>query len=295
MNALLSTLRTRPLLCDGGMGTQLMLRGLASGACGEAWNIEQPAKVREVHAAYRAAGCDLLTTNTFGGSRPALAKHHQAEQLLRLNQAGASVARQACDGAFVLGDIGPLGEFLEPLGDLTLEQAADFFTEQATALRQGGADGVIVETMADPTELACAVRAARALGDWPVLATFAYQSADAQSFHTMMGAGVDHAVKSAVEAGASVVGANCGTDLSLDAYLRLTEQLAAAAGDIPVIVQPNAGKPHVVGDRTEYPATPSDMAAYVPRLLAAGARIVGGCCGTTPAHLAAMKRLMPKA
>lgn len=282
-------LARRPLLCDGAMGTQLMAAGLKPGSCGELWNVDNAPAVEVIHRRYRAAGCDLITTNTFGGTITALERHALAARCDELNRAGAAVARKAAgDDGWVLGDIGPFGGFLEPLGDTTPQQLHAIFAQQAKALAAGGADGFIVETMADPNELAIAVKACKSAAKLPVIATYAFGHADGGTFRTMMGTTVADAIKAALDAGADIVGANCGTALSLDDYLKLAGQLVAAAGKTPVILQPNAGSPKQVGDKLVYVATPQDMAAIVPKLLAEGVRVIGGCCGTTPDHLKAM-------
>lgn len=285
-------LDSRPLLCDGAMGTQLMSAGLSAGACGERWNVQRPQVVAAIHGSYRAAGCDCVITNTFGGTRYALDRHGAGDEVLSLNRAGAQVARRGAPGAIVLGDVGPFGDFLEPMGDMTAGRLEAIFLEQARALADGGADGVIVETMSDPSEMALAIGAARRVGDWPIVATYAFARAEG-AFRTMMGTDVSAAMRSAIDAGADVVGANCGTGLSLTDYLELARQLVVAAAGTPVIMQPNAGAPHTVDGKLYYDATPAQMADLVPRLLSTGVRMLGGCCGTTPDHLTAMARALP--
>ena len=286
---LLQRLEHGTLVCDGGMGTQLMARGMTPGYCSEMWNIEQPAHVRAIHQAYRDAGCDLLTTNTFGGTRSSLAKHNHGDLVDQLNRAGAQLARSVADDrCLVLGDVGPFGDFLEPVGDATPEQLTEIFTEQLQALKAGGADAVVIETMSEPAELAIAIRAAKSLGDWPVIATFAFAHGEAGVFRTMMGTSVADAVKAVIDAGADVVGANCGTSLSLEDYVTLANHLVGVAGRTPVIVQPNAGTPQTVNGNLVYGATPENMADLARKLISAGVKIVGGCCGTNPDHLRAM-------
>lgn len=282
-----------PLVCDGAMGTQLLARGLAGGECGMLWNVNRAADVRAVHDAYRSAGCDLITTNSFGGSASALDRHGLADRVAELNRAAAQNAADAGGGkGWVLGDVGPFGGFIEPLGDTTADELRDIFSAQVAALLAGGADAILVETMSDPAEAAIGVEAAKSCGaDVPVIATYAFQKSGPGLFHTMMGTGVEQAVKAALESGAEVVGANCGTALSLDDYVELAKQIVAASGGAHVIIQPNAGAPRMEDGRTIYDATPDVMAATASRLLAAGVRIVGGCCGTTPRHLAAMSAI----
>ena len=287
---LLQELSRRPLVCDGAMGTQLFARGLASGACGMTWNVERPSDVGGIHLAYRNAGCDLITTNSFGGSRFALKLHGLENRVAELNRAAAQVARAAAgDNGWVLGDVGPFGDFLEPVGDVTADELREAFRAQIAALIEGGADAILVETMSDPAEAVVGVEAAKACAaDVPVIVTYAFQKSAPGEFRTMMGTSAAEAMQRATNAGAEIVGANCGTGLSLDDYVELAGQLVAAAGHAIVIVQPNAGSPRTENGRTIYNATPEQMAATAARLLAAGVRIVGGCCGTTPEHLAAM-------
>lgn len=281
-------LARHPLLVDGGMGTQLQRLGLAPGAAGEFWNVAHPDHVRSVHRAYRAAGAALLTTNTFGGTACVLAGHGAGARVHELNLAGARLAREiAGDEAWVLGDIGPFGGMLEPLGDALHDEVIVAFGEQAAALLAGGADALLVETMSDPVEAALAVAAAKSAGAELVVATFTFQQS-ASGYRTMMGTTVADALAGIIDAGADIVGANCGTGLGLDDYVRLTGELAAAAAGHPVLVQPNAGSPRLVDGQICYDESAAQFAAAVPRLLAAGARMVGGCCGSTPEHIAAM-------
>jgi 5-methyltetrahydrofolate--homocysteine methyltransferase len=276
------------------MGTQLLARGLASGTCGMLWNVDRPGDVGGIHLAYRNAGCDLITTNSFGGSRFALELHGLAARGPELNRAAAQVARAVAgpDG-WVLGDVGPFGDFLEPVGDTTAEELRDAFRVQMAALVEGGADAILVETMSDPAEAVVGIEAAKSCSpDVPVIATYAFQKTAPGGFRTMMGTSAAEAVRRATGAGAEIVGANCGTGLSLDDYVELAGQLVAAAGDATVIVQPNAGSPRTENGRTVYDATPEEMAATATRLLAAGVRVIGGCCGTTPEHLAAISRAL---
>lgn len=277
-----------PLTCDGAMGTQLIQRGMDTNECGMAWNAARPADIMAVHQAYRDAGCRLITTNSFGGTRSMLERHGMATMVAEWNRLAARIAAEVAgpDG-WVLGDVGPFGDFLEPMGDTTVEQLEAIFREQIEALVAGGADAILVETMSDPGELCAGVRAATAVTTLPVVATFTYQKS-AGGFRTMMGTSVAEAMATAYGAGASIVGANCGTDLSLDDYLELGRQMVAAANGRPTILQPNAGAPLLVDGKIHYHATPAEMADLARQLRASGISIVGGCCGTSPAHLAAM-------
>lgn len=291
---LLEELARRPLLCDGAMGTQLLARGLGAGECGMLWNLDRPGDVGGVHLAYRNAGCDLITTNSFGGSRFPLARHGLEGRVAQLNRAAAQVARAAAgDAGWVLGDVGPFGDFLEPVGDTSAAELREAFQTQMTALLAGGADALLVETMSDPEEAIVGIEAARLCGtSIPVIATFTFQKTAAGEFRTMMGTTAADAVQRVIAAGADIVGTNCGTGLSLDDYVELAGKLVGAAGPVPVIVQPNAGAPVSEDGRTVYRATPEQMACAAEALLDAGVRIVGGCCGTTPEHLSAMGRVV---
>jgi methionine synthase I (cobalamin-dependent) len=251
--------------------------------------VDRPADVEAIHRAYRDAGCELITTNTFGGCSATLNRHGLADRVAELNRAGAQAVRRAVgDAAWVVGDIGPFGDFLAPWGDTSPGELLVIFRQQVEALCEGGCDAFIIETMSDPAEVAVAVQAAKEAGDRPVIATYAFTDGGNKSFRTMVGNDVKDAIARAVEAGADVVGANCGSSLGLDDYVNLAEQIVAAAQGRPVIVQPNAGSPTLVDGKLIYKARPEDMAAAVPRLLKTGVRIIGGCCGTTPKHLQAM-------
>jgi 5-methyltetrahydrofolate--homocysteine methyltransferase len=287
---LLDELAAHPVCGDGAMGTLLMARGMTSGACGMAWNIDRAEDVKAIHDAYRAAGSQLITTNSFGGSHFVLDLHGRANDVRALNLAAAQVARAAAgDGAWVLGDVGPCGDFIEPVGDLTEDEVREGFRHQIEALLEGGADAVLVETMSDPAEMELGIEAALSCDpEVPVIATYAFQKTTTGEFRTMMGTPVDEAIHRAVAAGAKIVGANCGAALDLDDYVALCKEISKAAGSAHVIIQPNAGAPRQVDGAALYLATPEQMAQTATRLLEAGARIVGGCCGTTPPHLAAI-------
>ena len=289
MTDLMTGLSHSPVLCDGGMGTQLLEAGLPTTTAGEAWNLDHPDAIEQIHRAYHGAGCRIITTNTFGGSSAALARHGLQAKADQINEAAARLARRVVgDDGWVAGNLGPFGGFLEPLGDDKPDDVKAMFARQAAALKRGGADVILVETMADPGEAALAIAAARELDDEPIIAAFAFEKGPGQAFATMMGADVPTALTAARDAGADIVGANCGTGLGVEDYRHLAEQLLAAAGDAPVIVQPNAGAPQVTAQGTVYAATPDDMAELARDLTEMGVRIVGGCCGTTPRHLAAM-------
>jgi len=280
------------VLLDGAMGTQLMVRGVAPGTCNDRLNVESPELVQGIHEAYRQAGSDAIVTNTFGANRYALARHGCAERVVEINQAGVEVARRAAgEGGYVLGDIGPTGDFLEPLGTLQAGPLREAFAEQATALRDGGADAFIVETMTALEELEIAVEAVKSVaGDMPVLASMSFDAA-AGDFRTMMGVDVASAVTKMLSLGVDAVGFNCGT-ASLAEYVELArryaEEVRSRATDMVLFAEPNAGKPALVDGQAVYKVTPEEFAIAAETIVAAGFGAIGGCCGTAPAYIAAL-------
>ena len=289
--SLLETVRERRLVCDGAMGTQLMLAGLANGDCGEAWNLTQPERVLKIQRDYVQAGADCVITNTFGGSRLMLKRHGHVDELRAINQAGARIAREAFAGraGFVLGDLGPLGAILEPYGDLSQDAARAAYEEQARALVEAGVDALIIETQTSLEEMGVAIDAAKAAGAPCVIASFAYDlSADKTFYVTMMGVTPDRAAEFAGERGADIIALNCGTGMDMNGAAMVAQQYRSSC-DLPVMVQPNAGLPVLENMRAVYKQLPADMAAEVPKAIAAGADIIGSCCGSTPEHTRAIR------
>jgi 5-methyltetrahydrofolate--homocysteine methyltransferase len=276
------------LLMDGAMGSMLLHAGLTAATCAQLWNIDHQEAVEDVHRSYAEAGSRVVSANTFGGSALALERHSLADRCGELSAAAVQIARRAVgDDGWVLGDIGPFGGFLEPYGETTEDEFLTATRVQIEAFQEAGADGVIVETMADPIEMSLAVGVAREAGDWPVLASYAFQRTG-EGFRTMMGATVRDALAAALSAGADAVGANCGTNLSMSDYVDLAPELVAASQGVPVLLQPNAGEPRFTGASTVYLAPPEELAHCAVSAIAAGVRIFGGCCGTTPDHIRAV-------
>lgn len=288
---LLEVVKQKPLLGDGAMGTQLIEAGLPVGGCGDEWNLSQPEKVRTVQAAYVAAGSDLILTNTFGGSPLALARHGLSDKAYEINLAGARLARDSMGGGgYVLGDIGPFGGFLEPLGSTTraaLEAAA---TVQVAALLDGGVDGIIIETMTSLDEMAAVAKVVRRVRPQAVLVgSLTFDRLVDGGFRTMTGVEVRQAVEFMVRLGVDIVGCNCGTGIHAGDYVQLVGQFRQAT-DRPIMVQPNAGQPRLDRGHIVYDETPEMMAETVPALVRAGASILGGCCGTGPEHIRRFRR-----
>lgn len=281
-------------LLDGAMGTQLIARGIEVGKCSDYLNVELPDVVSDIHRSYFEAGSDAVITNTFGANKYALGRHGLAEEASKINSAGAQIARRAAgEEKYVLGDIGPSGDFLEPLGSLKPEELKEAFTQQAKALLDGGVDGFIIETMTALEEAAVAIEAVKSVGGGvPVLASMAFDRAG-DDFKTMMGVDVEAAVAKIVSSGVDAVGFNCGT-VSLDEYVELAEKFVSAvralSADVIVYAEPNAGKPELVEDQAVYKVSPEDFAAAAEKIHLAGVNIIGGCCGTSPEHIKAVAK-----
>ena len=279
-----------PLVGDGAMGTELQRAGLPIGECGDRWVVDHPDRVLAIHRAYVEAGSELLTTNSFGANPWVLERYGLADRLVAINRAAASLAREAAgDRAWVLGDIGPCGGFLRPLGEIDPDRLLAAFTSQATALLEGGADAIIVETMTALDELEVAVRAARAAGAPAVIASLAFDRLPIGQVKTMMGVSPEQGARVAARAGADVIGANCGTRMGFSDFGRVVAGYRHEC-DLPVMIQANAGSPELVDVHAVYRMTPEEFAEGMVPLLGEGAKILGGCCGTRPDHLAALAR-----
>jgi 5-methyltetrahydrofolate--homocysteine methyltransferase len=272
------------IIADGAMGTMLQEIGLPTGMPPELWLLEKPEAIHGVHQAYLDAGADLILSCTFGATRARLERKGGADRVSEVNQRAVEIARDAAgDCAYVAGDIGPLGQFLAPIGSLSREQAIDIFAEQATALFGAGVDLFYIETMSAMEEMQAALEGVReASADAPIFATFSFD----HHGRTNMGVSPEQAVALFLSEGVDAFGANCGATLQMtvEAIAKMHE-LAPTA---PLIAKPNAGIPHAVGRSIVYDASPEDMAAYAAKFIDLGVRVVGGCCGSKPADIAAM-------
>jgi len=291
--SLLEALKTRVLLGDGAMGTQLQNAGLESGHCGEAWNVDHPDRVLKIQRAYVEAGSDLLLTNTFGASRIMLNRHGEADRTVAINQASVAIAREALGGrGHVLGDVGPFGGLMEPYGEIPRADVERAFREQTKALVVGGADGIIVETQTALEELELAIAAARDAGAEVIIGSIAFDKmADEDDVRTMMGISPEQAAEFMAAHGCHVAGLNCGTGVDMRMAADIVRRYRATSG-LPVMAQPNAGAPVLEDMQVLYKETPEEMGAGLVGLLAAGPRIVGGCCGSTPAHIRRFREIL---
>jgi len=279
----------RPVVTDGAWGTELQARGLQSGEFPDAWNLSHPDKVLEVARAYVQAGSHIILTNTFGANRVRLTAHECAGQLAEINRRGVEISKEAAGAqATVFASIGPTGKMLLA-GEITEDELRAIFEEQVRALAGAGADGLVVETMAELEEARIAVAAAHASG-LPVVGCMVYDSGRNKD-RTMTGVTPEQAVEGLISAGADVIGANCGQ--GIEGFVPICQRLRAAT-DKPLWMKSNAGLPEVEQGRVTYRTTPETFAGYGPALVAAGADFLGGCCGTNPEHIRALKaRLTP--
>jgi 5-methyltetrahydrofolate--homocysteine methyltransferase len=272
------------LIADGGWGTELQKRGLSPGEPPEAWNLSRLEDVLVVARSYVEAGADVILTNTFGGSPLKLAKVGLEGKVIEINRKGSALSKQAAgDQALVFASIGPSGEFIAPLGTISEADMVKGFGEQARALAEGGADGIVVETMMDLAEAKAALRAAKENTSLPVAVTMTFNKGP-KGYATMMGIRPEKAAAELERVGADIVGANCGA--GIDIMIELMG-LMRSATTLPLWCKPNAGLPELVDGKTVYRETPEMMASKVNMLVQAGASIIGGCCGTTPAHIQA--------
>ena len=288
--ALAPLLAQGPVLTDGAWGTQLQARGLTPGEFPDSWNLTHPARVTEVARAYVQAGSRIILTNTFGANRVRLADHGLADQTVAINRRGVEISRAATAGtsARVFASIGPTGKMLMT-GEVSADQLAEAFAEQAQAIAAAGADGLVIETMADLDEARAALTAARATG-LPVVVCMVFDAGKDKD-RTMMGATPEQVARALTEAGADVIGANCG--VGIERYVPVCQRLRAAT-DRPIWIKANAGLPVLVDGQAVYQTTPEAFASHIPGLLAAGASFVGGCCGTSPDFIRAAAQSMSR-
>jgi 5-methyltetrahydrofolate--homocysteine methyltransferase len=286
---LLQTAQERPVLLDGGMGTMLFERGLAQGQAPELWNLTAPEKVRQVHQAYLRAGSEAILTNTFGGTSIKLADSDLEDRAAEINRAGAEIARGACgEKNYVIGDIGPAGKILEPYGELTEANLRASFEVQISALLEGGVDALVFETQMDTREATIGVEVARSVTSLPVIVSLTFNKSK-RGFFTLMGDSVKDAIQAAEAAGADMVGTNCSLDSNEMRDLVKEINLVTSK---PIYAKANAGLPELTDGRVEYAQSVEDYMKAMPQYLDNGVRLIGGCCGTNPDYICALKEML---
>lgn len=281
----------KTLVSDGAWGTLLHGKGMQPSECPEEWNLSHKSDVYDIAKSYIDAGADMIETNSFGGTIFKVEKYGLGDQVFELNKAAAEISRKAAGDKYVLGSVGPTGKILM-MGDVTEEELYEAFKVQAQGLEAGGVDAIMIETMTDLDEARQAIKAAKENTKCEVFCTMTFEKTIDGEFRSMMGIGPTDMVNTLIDAGAELIGANCGNGIA--DMIGIVEEIRKANSQIPVLVHANAGMPIYDEGKTVFPETPDEMAALVPRIIAAGANIIGGCCGTTPGHISRVREMVDK-
>jgi 5-methyltetrahydrofolate--homocysteine methyltransferase len=282
------------LFVDGATGTQLMAKGVEAGKCNDYLNIESSKIIEEIHRSYFAAGSQAVYTNTFGANEISLARHNLADKVEEINAAGVKIAKQAANSVkgdtYVIGDIGPSGDFLKPFGTLEPEDLRKVYARQAKALFNAGVDGFVIETFMAVDEATAAVEAVKSVCKLPIFVSLAFDWGN-EDFRTMMGATVEQEISIFSGLEVDAIGFNCGT-LKMEQYLHLTEKFANLLNgkNISILAKPNGGKPELIDGKAVYRLSDEEFGQWAAKIHKAGAVILGGCCGTSPAHIKAMTK-----
>ncbi len=279
------------LVSDGAWGTFLQQKGMKPGECPEEWNITHPDEVFDIAKSYIEAGADMVETNSFGGTIFKVQKYGLADKVFELNKAAAEISRKAAGDKFVLGSVGPTGKILM-MGDVSEEELYDAFKTQVQGLEAGGADAIMIETMTDLDEARLAIQAAKENTKCEVFCTMTFEKTINGEFRSMMGISPTDMVNTLIDAGAELIGANCGNGIA--DMIGIVEEIRKANSKIPILVHANAGMPIYKDGETVFPESPDEMSGLVPKIIAAGANIIGGCCGTTPDHICRVREEVDK-